>query len=349
VKKVNIGMIGLGRVAGAHAKGYLAIPNKAKIVATVDLNKSVAERRGVDWGAQKWFTDYRSLLRMENVDAVDICVPHYLHAEIAVAAAEAGKHILLEKPIATTLEDADRIISASRKAGVKFMIAENVRFVPAHRLAKRLLENGAIGRVFLVRSHQGGSEIERMMDQKSWKGTPDKCGGGVLIDSGVHRIELFRWLLGEVDSVHAWTAKQVVKLENKCEDNALVMLRFKNKAVGQLDSSWTVVSPWNENIDLYGTEGTMLIDLSWGQPLTFYSTKKSREDEGWLHPLIEHSPTNWWADSIRREVESFIDCILEDKEPEVKVEDGRATLEIVLAAYESARTGRTVKLPLSSA
>jgi len=172
LKKVNIGMIGLGRVAGAHAKGYLAIPDKAKIVATVDLNKSVAERRGADWGAQKWFTDYHSLLRIENVDAVDICVPHYLHAEIAVAVAETGKRILLEKPIATTLEDADRIISASRKACVKFMIAENVRFVPAHHLAKRLLENGAIGRVFLVRSHQGGSEIKRMMDSEELEGHP---------------------------------------------------------------------------------------------------------------------------------------------------------------------------------
>jgi len=349
MKRVNIGIIGLGRVADAHARGYLTIPSKAKIMATVDINKAIAKQRAAEWGAEIWLTDYERLLRMDNIDAVDICVPHYLHAEIAVAAAEAGKHILLEKPIATTLNDADKIISASRKAGVKLMIAENVRFVPAHRFAKNLLDDGVIGKVFLTRSHQGGSELERMMDPKSWKGTPDRCGGGVLIDSGVHRIELFRWLLGEVENVYAWTSKQVVKLEGKCEDNVLVMLRFKNGALGQLDSSWTVVSPWNETMDLYGTDGTILIDLSWTRPLAFYSRKAKSRNDAWLRPSIEHSPTDWWVNSIKRETQSFVDCILEDKEPEVKGEDGKATLEIALAAYKSARTGKVVKLPLTSA
>jgi predicted dehydrogenase len=282
---------------------------------------------------------------MDDIDAVDICVPHNLHGKMAVSAAEAGKHVLLEKPIATTLSDADKIISASKKTGIKLMIAENVRFVPAHQIAKRLIEDGIIGRVFLTRSHQGGSEIERMMDPKSWKGTYDKCGGGVLIDSGVHRLELFRSLLGEVDSVYAWTAKQVVKLENKAEDNALVLLRFKNGAIGQLDSSWSIMSPWNESIDLYGTDGSMLIDLSKGSPTSIFS-KKMRE-RGWFQPLVEHSPTGWWADSIMREVEAFVDSITEDKEPEVTGEDGRATLEIALAAYESAKTRKETKLPLA--
>ncbi len=347
MKKVRVGIVGVGAVAAPHAKGYLEIRNKAEIVATVARHESSAREKALEWGAEMWLTEYDKLLKMDNVDAVDICVPHHLHADMAIAAAEAGKDILLEKPIATTLRDADRIISASRKAGVKLMIAENVRFVPAHRLAKRLIDGGVIGRVFLTRSHQGGSEIKRMMDPKSWKGTPDKCGGGVLIDSGVHRLELFRWLLGEVDSVYAWTAKQVVKLEGKCEDNALVLLRFKSGAIGQLDTSWSIISPWNENIDLYGTEGTMLVDFSWGRPLRLYSKKLRGVNESWHYPMVEHSPTGWWVDSIKREVKSFVDCILEDKEPEVKGEDGRATLEIALAAYESAKTGRIIKLPLT--
>lgn len=346
MKRVNVGIVGVGAVAKPHAMGYLEIPKKAKIVATVAAHESSAREKAAEWGAETWLTDYNKLLKMDNVDAVDICVPHYLHADMAIAAAEAGKDILLEKPIATTLKDADRIISASRKAGVKLMIAENVRFVPAHRLAKRLIESELIGRVFLTRSHQGGSEIKRMMDPKSWKGTPDKCGGGVLIDSGVHRLELFRWLLGEVDSVYAWIAKQVVKLKEKCEDNALVLLKFKGGAIGQLDTSWSIISPWNESIDLYGTEGTMLIDFSWGRPIRLYSKKLKETNESWLYPMVEHSPSGWWVDSVKREVRSFIDCILEDKEPEVGGEDGRATLEIALAAYKSAKTGRIIKLPL---
>ena len=279
-RRVNIGIVGLGTISSLHAKGYMTIPKKAEIAAIVDRQQAVAREKSLEWGVETWVTDYKKLLEKETVDAVDICVPHHLHAEMAVSAAEAGKHIILEKPIATTLKDAERIISASRRAGVKLMVAENVRFVPAHKAAKRLLEEGVIGNVFLTRSHGGGSEIERLMDPNSWKGTPDKCGGGVLIDSGVHRIDLFRWFLGEVESVYAWTAKQVVKLENKSEDNALVQLRFKNGAMGQLSSSWSILSPWNESIDLYGTEGTILLDLSQGQPLAVYSKKVSVENEG---------------------------------------------------------------------
>ena len=310
----------------------------------MDIQESTARKRAKEWGADIWLTDYKELLKMEEIDAVDICLPHHLHARVAIAALEAGKHVLLEKPIATTLADADEILSVARRAGVKFMIAENVRFIPAHRLMKKLIDEGLVGRIFLARSHQGGSEIRRLMDPQNWKGTPDKCGGGVLIDSGVHRIDLFRWILGDVKAVYAWIAKQVVKLENKCEDNALLLLKFKNQAIGELDTSWTIVSPWNETVEIYGTKGTILVDLSRGLPLALYSEEMGNY---WHHPRIEHSPTNWGEDSIRKEVQHFVDCILKDEEPEVKGEDGRTALEVALAAYESARTGKIVELPLS--
>lgn len=345
---MNIAVIGAGgNIARRHAYGYLRIPENAKIAVVVDMNKAAAKRRKAMWAAESWTLDYADALRQEDVEAVDICLPHHLHADVAIAALEAGKHVLVEKPMATTLRDADRIIRAAEKSGLTFMVAESARFVPAHQHVKELLDRKALGRISLARTLQGGPGcLKKMLDPKSWKGTADRGGGGALIDSGVHRLDLYRWFLGEVDYVYAWMEQQEKKLKKKCEDNAVVLLKFKNGAVGELITSWTIRNPWNEILEIYGNKGTALVDILSSQPLAIFSPKFRKE--GWFYPSIEHSGgwPGWLLDSIAREVEHFVDCIRRDKEPLVKGEDGRAALEIALAAYSSAQTGRPERLPL---
>lgn len=345
MKKVRVGIVGAGYVSEAHIKGYINLRDKAEIVAIVDSNKHLAEEKAKKWGIKEYFNSYDKVLSKGYVDAVDICTPHYLHAEMAIKAMEKGKHVLLEKPIATNLKDADKVISKAKKSKVKLMIAENVRFLPCHKLVKKLIDSNEVGRVFLANSHLGGSEIDRLIDQKHWKGTFEKAGGGVLIDSGMHRIDLYRWLLGDIEGVYAWIAKQVIKTKGKCEDTAMVMLRFKNGAIGQISLSWAIVSQWNETLELYGSEGTILVNLLKGYPIALHSSKLEKYS-GWIYPFVEHTPTNWWEDSIMREISSFIDCIINDKEPEISGEEGRADLEVALAAYESAFTGKVIKLPI---
>ncbi len=191
--------------------------------------------------------------------------------------------------------------------------------------------------------------MKRMLDPKSWKGTPGRGGGGALIDSGVHRLDLYRWFLGDVDYVYAWMEQQEKKLKKKCEDNALVLFKFRNGAVGELVTSWTIRNPWNEIMEIYGNKGTVIVDILSSRPLAVFIPKS--RNEGWFYPSIELSGgwPGWLLDSIAREVEHFIDCIRSNEEPLVKGEDGRAALELALAAYSSAEKGRPVRLPLGKA
>lgn len=337
MRKIGAAVIGMGAAGCLHVESYNSLKEKAKLLAICDLDKECAETNACMYEADAC-TDYRDILRRKDVEIVDICLPHHLHADAAVAAAEAGKNILVEKPIATNLKDADRMISAAKKAGVKLMVAENHAFIPAHQKAKELVDKGIVGRIFLAKAYEVVGDVPVV--DGTWKTTPEAIG--TLLDMGVHRFFVLRWIVGEIKTVYAIAEKLVCDVETDNDDNAVILLKFKNKALGEVDVSCCVVSEPTNRLEIYGTEGTILEDHMWEQPLMYDSHKTGFETEGWLKPHIEHAPfPGYYGISFKNEVEHFIDCVREDKTPIVTGELGKEALKVALCAYKSVKTGKT--------
>jgi len=199
---VKFGVIGAGGAWSFHSNAVLDSPI-IRITAIYDVNQKLAERTAKSYGDGS-MTAYGSLqeLLASDIDAVLISVPHIFHEDLVVQVAAAGKHILCEKPMATTIEACDRMISAARQAGVKFMIAENHRFLPAHQYIRDAIEQGLIGDVTFVRAFEGTTEIAALNDPLLWKGDPIKAGGGAFMDMGAHKFSVLEWLLDDqVESV----------------------------------------------------------------------------------------------------------------------------------------------------
>jgi UDP-N-acetylglucosamine 3-dehydrogenase len=340
-------MIGLGGVGTwGHMPGYEQIPDQAKITALCDLNPGTINEAAAKHGA-KTYSDYHQLLLDPNVDMVDICLPHFLHGEVALAAARAKKHVLCEKPFALDLSVADEIIEAAKNNGLKLMVAENTRFVKAYEVAKSFLDKKSIGDVSLVRTYLGGSEMIRLSDPDNWIGKKAKAGGGVLMDSGVHSYYLLEWMVGRIRKVFASTSVFKKDLYADVEDNATVSFEFEGGALGVSSFSNTTEAPWTERLELYGTKGSIIVDMLAERPLQVYSTVKRSDDMSdwwswygdvsWEEPYIMHSAMDWKAASMRKEVQHFVACIKEGSDPLVTGKDGRRNVEIALKALESAK------------
>jgi predicted dehydrogenase len=338
---VKYGIIGVGSAWKFHSAGTRN-NKKIKFIAAYDINEKAVKRTAKQYNME-YYTDLDKFLETD-IDAVLIMVPHYLHEEMVIASAEAGKHILCEKPMATTLEGCDHMIKATKKAHVKFMIAENHRFLPAHKYIKEYVEKGLIGNVFLVRAYEGVNEIPGLMQEGFWKGHPIKAGGGCLMDMGAHKFATVNWILNdEVESVYSWITKQCTTLEEKAEDNAITFLKFRKGTIADVIVSFSVISPPTNQIELYGTKGTILENHAWDKPVKIYSMhEEMHENKGkWYEPEIEHGSFPLYYDiSARIEDGYFTDCILEDKDPEFTPEQSRTAIAVILIAYLSVKQGR---------
>lgn len=333
--KLRIGLIGCGGISNAHARGYVELADKIQVVACCDEIISQAESRAKGLKAEAWYHDYRTLLDRNDIEAVDICTPHDLHAPIAIAAIEAKKHVLVEKPIATTLEDADKIVRAAKKANLKLMVAHNQRYDPLNQKIKELIDTGVIGEVFLGR-----------VDHNQWVGPPGrqaghwlfsnkKSGGGVVIGSGIHRLDLLRWFMGEVKEVANFQITKQIPMEG--EDTAVTILKFKSGSIAEMTSIWAAKlkgAPWHEFVYLYGTKGS--IHNVGG--LHIYSEAVSDYSSGFTKVAVEEK------NSFVEEIRHFADCISNDKEPLTSGPEARKTLEVAIAAYKAAEKNEVIKI-----
>ncbi|MDH5734240.1 MAG: Gfo/Idh/MocA family oxidoreductase [Candidatus Bathyarchaeota archaeon] len=345
--RLGCGVIGAGAIADiVHLPAYKTMP-QTKLVAVCDIDEKRAKNMAKKFGAEMWFTDYRKLLERDDIEAVSICTPNFLHRKHAVAAASAGKHILLEKPMAPTLKECDEIISACKKADVKLMIGVNSRFEPVNQRVKKLLDEGVIGKIFQIRYHAAyAGPYEFWPAISEWFFDTSKVGGGCLMDTGVHFIDLLRWFLGDISNVCAIGGNIMGNI--KGEDNAMVLLSFKAGALGELDVSWTYslrAKKYDLRAEILGTDGGIFIKGP-PSPITIYTESKIQKMlMGSVSLDIPTTPAEIMAFQ-KRKIEHFIKSVLEDKEPLVTGEDGKAAVEVVLAAYESMKTGRKVNLPL---
>jgi predicted dehydrogenase len=263
---------------------------------------------------------------------VDLCLPHDLHASIAIEAMQAGKHVLVEKPVARNLEEADAMIRAANEAGVVLMVGHNQRYAAARTTAHRLVAEGAIGEVYMMRTdHQQWVN----MPPDAWRNDPEKLGGGAVADSGIHSLDQLLWVCGPARSVYAALNHNGLT-PRRGEDAGLVTLEHESGAISELAISWTAQKfPWGEAFFLYGTKGVI---HNVGGLQIFNGTPR----EGDFTPVpLDHDDNG----GFREEIRDFVRCIRTGDRPLSDGASGRATLEVLKAVYESAESGESVRLP----
>ena len=338
MEALTIGLIGAGDVArAAHMPSFAANP-KAEVTAVADPDVQSAQSLAEKHGIGKVVEDYREILSDPSVVAVDICTPHHLHCQITMDALIAGKHVICEKPIAMTLDEADRMIGAAHEMGLWLLITLNERFLPIHRKVKELLSDGRLGKPFLVNVYIMGDELLRMNDAHSWKGTWDQAGGGAFFDTGTHVVDLMHYWFGEPKAVTATLKRLMATPENKADDNAAVILEYDNDLIANLVVSYTVQNEaWSEKKFIYGTGADLSMITEAAVPMLLVEGGSPQMVE------VEHKAA-WWDWSIDRALRHFVDCIVEGAEPVVTAEDARAVLKTVLAAYQSASDARRIAI-----
>ena len=343
-RPVGVGLIGSQFIASIHAEALRAC-NQAEIRAVASPTPGNAHKFAERHGIPRHFTHYRDLLALPDVDMVVVGVPNDLHCEIALAAAAAGKHVVMEKPLCLNLAQADQMIEACRRAKVKLMYAEELCFAPKYVRLKALLDEGALGRPTLIKQSEkhDGPHAAHFWDVA-------RSGGGVTMDMGCHAIEFFRWMLGRppVKSVYAQMTTLVHGDKTRGEDNAILLLEFADGTMALAEESWTKLGGMDDRAEVHGSKGVAYADLLHGNAIEAYSSlgygyavEKSGPTKGWSFPLYEEA----WNYGFHAEMAHFVDCVQNDRKPLVTGEDGRAVLEVIFAAYESARSGRKVALP----
>lgn len=321
---VKLGVLGAGIIAQSFMEAAPDVP-ELEVALICDVVEDTARALAGPLGIA-WETDYRAVLEDATIDAVYIALPHHLHAEVAVAAAQAGKHILLEKPMANSLEEADRILAAQKRAGVKLMLGFTHRFHSELQTAKRLIDAGELGRVTLALDIMTtGGRIPGWFWQKR------QAGGGVLHVNGAHSFDRLRWLVGS-EIVEVFAYAETYDTRKTVEDSTVVAIRFANGAMGSTIHNWVVDFdlPFKCDLDLYGSGGAIRID-------TWNALEFSNAHHAWTQRRERD-------DMFQKEISEFVGAILEDREPCVTGEDGRRSLACVQAAYESARTGKPVRI-----
>jgi len=342
--KVGVAMIGSQFVSRIHAESLSRVPD-ANLVPVASRTEAHARGFAERFHVARFFTDYRRVLELPEVNVVLIGVPNDLHAAIVIDCARAGKHVIIEKPFCMNLDEADRMISACRQSRVKLMYAEELCFTPKYVRAKTLIDEGAIGQVYLIKQSEKHSG-----PHSDWFWDVDRSGGGVLLDMGCHGIEFARWILGKppVKSVYAQVGTYVHRDRTRGDDNSILIVEFQGGGTALIEDSWAKEGGMDDTAEFYGSAGVIYADVLRGSSLvTFskagygYAVEKAASTAGWTFTMYEES----WNYGFPQELDHFIKCVKYDLEPLETGEDGRAVLEILFAAYESAATGAKIQFP----
>jgi len=341
----KFGIVGCGVIAPWHAEA-IARTEGAELVAVCDIDRARAEALAEKYGVTEVYTDYEKMMEREDLDIVNICVYSGRHAEVGIAAAQAGKHILCEKPIDITLERIDALINAADEAGVKLGVIFQRRTSPHSCVVKEAIAQGKLGHLILCDTYLKYHRSHEYYASAGWRGTWELDGGGCLMNQGVHGIDLLQWLVGvPVTSVFGRTGTLARNIE--VEDTAVAVLTFRNGALGVIEGTTSLVAPGlPTRHDLHGERGTIVL------------TDKGIErwdvegEEGQI-PQVEAETVGGTADpraiGMRGhilQVQDMVAAVRENRDPMVPGREARKAVEIILAIYRSAQTGEVVTLPL---
>ncbi|MFY2248261.1 Gfo/Idh/MocA family protein [Priestia megaterium] len=339
--KVKIGVIGCGSIAQHRHLPEYKMNEQVELVAVCDINteraNSVAQQYGV-----KAYTNYEELLASGTVEAVSVCTPNYLHAPISVASLNSGVHVLCEKPMATSEEEAKAMIEAAKTNGKKLMIGHNQRFVASHQKARELIEKGEIGKIYSFRTAfgHGGPEGWSVDGKESWFFKKDEAFIGAMGDLGVHKTDMLRYILNEeIVEVGAFVESNAKDFAN-VDDNAVCVLKTESGIIGTLAASWAYNGKEDNSTIVYGEKGILRLEddptyslvaqYATGEVVNYELGKIQSNDEG--------------GQSNSHVIEQFVDAVAEDKESPVPGEEGLKSLAVILAALKSSQTKQITRV-----
>ncbi len=327
---IKIGLFGCGGIAETHTDCYLKLGDEAQITAVSDVITENTQKIAARVGGAQTFSDFHALLAEAEVDAIDICLPHHLHKEAIVAAATAGKHILCEKPLCLTLEEAEAVRQAVAKSGVTLMCAHNQLFLPAVQHAKELLDAGKLGQIYEIRT----VDVFRHpwnMSGTGWRSRRETMGGGELIDTGYHPSYLLLYLANSepIEVTAMLSTYRIHTLDG--EDSAQVLVRFANGVVGNIVTSWAYDPPAHMGkFYVVGENGSMQSD---GVNLHYH-----------LRGSEPNTITCQKVNTFEREIADFVARLRDKRRPIHTEAEGIDVLKMILGAYQSASEKRIVSL-----
>jgi predicted dehydrogenase len=342
MSELKFALVGCGRIAKRHAEllGHKQIPN-ARLAAVCDVKGTRAEAIARQFDVPA-YTDMHEMLRTEPIDVAVVLTESGLHADHVVALAAYKVHIVVEKPMALTLKDADRMIVACDRAGVKLFVVKQNRFnVPVAKL-REALEAGRFGKLVLGTVRVRWCRPQSYYDQDSWRGTW-AMDGGVLSNQASHHIDMLEWMMGEVDTVHAMSTTALVNIE--AEDTAVVTLRFQNGALGIIEAT-TAARPKDleGSISVLGEKGAVEIAGFAVNKMRAWNFSEPLLGDGEVMEKYSVNPPNVYGFGHQAYYEHVVDCILNNRKHLVDGLEGRKSLELISAIYESIETGRAVQL-----
>ena len=343
--KVKVGIIGSQFEADIHAASFQIMPEEAEVVAVASPTPGNANNLAERYGIPRVFLDYREMLKEPDIEMVTITAPNRLHASMTADIARAGKHVVCEKPLCMTLAEADEMIDTCKRQGVLLMYAEELFFTPKYVKAKEMADQGAFGKVYLVKQSE-----KHFGPHSDWFWDPERSGGGVLMDMGCHGIAFCYWFLGRpaIKTVYAQMGTYVHGAKTQCEDDSICILEFENGAVGLVEDSWARRGGMDDRIEVYGEGGVTYANLHMGNSLPTYSeygfgyaVEKAPGTTGWSYPVFEEL----WNYGFPQEMRHFARCVRGKETPQSDGNDGRVVMEVLYAAYASAAEGRKVSFP----
>ena len=348
METVGVGIVGSAFAASLHADAYHRCPHAEVLAATSKAPEELRQfcRR---FGIAHAYDDLGEMLARDDIQMLSICAPNFTHKELALAALEAGKHVVCEKPLATSVEDAQAMVKAAEAAGRKLMYAEDWVFAPALVRARELVAEGAVGEVLYLKAKETHNGSHSIFAQRK-----EYCGGGAMVHLGIHPIGFVLAFMGD-EVTEVWGAvtggeeANMVHTEYTGEDWSVGLLTFAGGVRALVEGNYITVGGIDDTVEIYGSEGLIKVDLTQGSPLAAYSRpgftyaiEKTDTTKGWTRPAVDEERNLGYPDEIAH----FVDCVRAEEQPKfgVRAEDGVRALEVVMAIYESARTGQVVPL-----
>ena len=340
MKRLHFGIVGVGNIARLHAQAIAALSD-AELVAVATRNAEHGQAFAVKYGGQ-WLPDYAELLRRPEVDVVAICTPHDLHAPMTIAAAQACKHVLCEKPLARTTAECDAMIAACDRAVVTLGVVFQSRFEPLSQQLKSLIDEGALGRILWSSANTIWYRGDDYYRSKPWRGTREHEGGGVLINQAIHAIDLMLWLTGMPERVAAQTRTLHHPIE--VEDGAIAILEYADNRLGLIQATTAAYPGFAERLEVYGTRGSAIYHK--GEGRLEWHLLDPREDH-LLEANVssgEANPMDITAAGHAAVIQDFVEAIRQGRHSSIPGAEGRRSVEVVEALYRAARSGGTISV-----
>jgi UDP-N-acetyl-2-amino-2-deoxyglucuronate dehydrogenase len=338
--KVGFALVGTGMAGLTHAR-EMAFVEGGELVAVCSRSEAKVKSFAREFGVPRWYTDFRELVKDPDVDVVNVLVPTGQHGEVAIAASNAGKHVLVEKPLEINLARADEMLRVCRRNGTKLGVIFQMRFGSVARKLKAAVESGAMGRIFLADAFDKSSRTPAYYASAAWRGTRELEGGGCLMTQSIHIVDLLQYIVGPVRSVVGRVAAMVHDID--VEDTATALVKFESGAMGVIESTSSIRPALKSRLEIHGENGTIVANAQYDQILLWDVRGVPPEkvesnislgdiDDPWAYPQVRH----------RIQLQDMVDAIREGRAPVLTGEDARVSLAINMAIYESSATGKEV-------